>query len=208
MKKEEKLAYFLEEEVQKYSHFFFKETMDFFFLEKEKIIQEFVHCFQLLCQKYHSSSKAQEKVAYVQYSLIYTKVLSKEPFYYLEFFNRNFYFDGFLSGEVYVADWLYNPFFAFEEKVYQEAKKYVGAIQKPELEQIFLIEIKRWKNILKFIFSEAVPLLMVTKEYQNLAYEQQMAFQLGEYRGNFEEIFVRDELVDKMGEYMNGILST
>lgn len=145
---------------------------------------------------------------FLQIALVRSKALTGQPFYRLVAYGAPFYLAAPLYELELSMEWLYQAYKRFSEGVVRESRKYAGQIGAMETERITLIELENCQKIMKFLFSETLPLLFEAQEYQALPVEQGVQFQLSESMGQYKILLVKDENMERMEGVMNELLQT
>ncbi|MGG3504897.1 hypothetical protein ABES58_05365 [Paenibacillus lautus] len=187
----------------------YKRAMEHLIQNKQQVIDEYVEAFQNLCLDIKQNQRLNPaiKVSYIQYSLLFSHVLLKKAPYRLEAFDEDYYLGNVISEADYNPTWLFEPLHAFYEEIQREAKKYILRVTPIEVERIFLIELKKYEEVIKFLAKEAIETLVDTEEYQNLPYGEEIQFRIGEYRGTTDILFIKNDRNDALWRYVCGLFS-
>lgn len=178
----------------------YKRAMEYLVGHRELVINEFVVAFQCLYQgiKQQQERNPDIQVAYIQYSLMFSRVLLKQAPYQLEAFDRDYYLGELISTSVYNPVWLFEPLYTFYEEIRREAQKYILKVTPIQVEQILLIELKKYEAIFKFLAKEAITAIVDTDEYASLPYGEDVQFRIGEFRGTTDILFIKNASNDEL----------
>lgn len=178
----------------------YKRAMEYLVGHRERVIDEFVVAFQRLCQgiKQKQEHNPDIQVAYIQYSLMFSHVLMKQVPYRLEAFDRDYYLGEMISSSDYNPVWLFDPLYTFYEEIRREAQKYILKVSPIQVERIWLIELKKYEEIVKFLAKEAITTIVDTEEYASLPYGEDVQFRIGEYRGTTDILFIKNASNDEL----------
>ncbi|MNP09191.1 hypothetical protein D3C76_1012840 [compost metagenome] len=210
MNKEEALDNYIEHEIIERSKELYSVVMEYFILQRQEVVDGFVNSFQKCCRDIKESQIQNEEkvtVSYIQYSLLISNVLWNKPAYLVEAFDQDYYVGKPLGQYAYDPKWMSDPLRNFYVDIQQAAKKYMLRISPIEVESIFLTELKKHEKVMKVLAKEAIDTLIDTDEYQELHYEHEVQFRIGEYRGATDLIFTKNERNDELWRYVRGVLS-
>ncbi|RRJ61894.1 hypothetical protein EHV15_02070 [Paenibacillus oralis] len=209
MNKAQDFDTFLQQTVLKKADEHYKRAMEHLIQNKQQVIDEYVAAFQDLCLDIKQKQRLNPaiKVSYIQYSLLFSHVLLKKAPYRLEAFDGDYYLGNVISEANYNPTWLFEPLHAFYEEIQREAKKYILRVNPIEVERIFLIELKKYEEIVKFLAKEAIETLVDTEEYQSLPYGEEVQFRIGEFRGTTDILFIKNARNDELWRYVCGLFS-
>lgn len=204
------LNHFLYEVVVHEAEKHYKSAMEYFISNRQQVIDEYVLAFQRLCRAMEAQQARDShhsKVAYIQYSLLFSNVMLHKAPYVIEAFDKDYYLGDVIGQEAYHPQWLFEPLYRFYEEITRESGKYILKITPIEVDRILLIELKKYEEIIKFIAKEAIETLVDTREYRDLFYEDEVEFRIGEFRGESEIIFIKSARNDEIWRYISGVLS-
>lgn len=202
MEQTKALELFINKEAKNLSVTFVAEAMSHMKRErKEEVTAQF-------CGKLCRVLAQVPSLRYLQIALVRSKALAGRPFYRLAAYGAPFYLAPPLYETELSVEWLYQAYKQFSEGIVQESRKYAGRIGTMETEQIRLIELENCQRIMKFLFSETLPLLLKAPEYRALPVEQGVQFQLSESMGQYKILLVKDKNMERMEGFMNELLQT
>jgi len=201
-----KLDKFLSKEVVYESNAFWESMLDYVNNNKDIAIDSIVHSFQEVYDTNKRQENKKRQPQYVQYTLMRSRALQQKAFYYIELFDENYYFGGELNFKEIPFYWLYEAYFSFCNKVKEKSQYYVMQIGEIELERICMIELNTCHKLMKYLFEAALFELMETKQYQEMPVETH--FLLGDYRGEAETLFIKNDMTNQIWGLLNGILQS
>lgn len=146
-----------------------------------------------------------ERVCYLQITLLRYKTLQKKPFYQIQTFGPAFYLTSPLSEKELGWDWLYEPYYAFCEEITASSKKYVMQISAENLAQLCLLELEETKEIIRRIFRESLIHILTGEVFQRAAKQREIYIHLSNYMGKYEPLLVLNNQTKETGEWLNGI---
>jgi|GEM_PF-1448023 len=188
---------------------YYKQAMEHLINNKQQVVDEYVASFQKLCANIANKKleNPELKVSYIQSSLLLSHVLLKKPPYLMEAFDQDYYLGDVISQAEYNPEWIFDRLYAFYDEIQREAKKYILKVSPIVVERIFLIEVKKYEEIVKFLAKEAIETLVDTKEYQELPYGEEIQFRIGEFRGDTEILFIKNARNDEIWRYVSELFS-
>lgn len=202
MEKTKALELFINKEAKDLSQLFVAEAMSHMRKEKKREVTE-PFCGEL-CRVLNRVPS----LRFLQIALVRSKALAGLPLYRLTAYGASFYLEAPLYEAELPLEWLYQAYKRFSEGIVRESRKYAGRIGTMETEQIILIELETCQKIMKFLFSETLPLLLKTQEFQALDMEQSVQFQLSEIMGQYKILLVKDKNLKRMEGFINELLQT
>lgn len=192
MTKAEALNKFIQKEIKEEEETLYKNVMDYLVQQQNKVYQEIIDSFFVLCMNYKKVKEEQEapkQIAYIQYSLVRTKVLLHQEAYLVEAFDQNLYLGGWICQTSYHPKWLFDFLFDFEGKIRTASKKYFLKLGTLEVDQLFLIELNVIQHIIKQLLKISLFTLVQTKEWKELVQQSELILQVGDYRGEFDILY-------------------
>lgn len=149
-----------------------------------------------------------EKVCYLQITLMKYRILQKRPFYRIQTFGPEFYLASPLSEKELRWDWMYKPYYEFCEEIAVSSRKYVMQISEEDLSRICLLEAEETKEIVRRIFQESLISILTGKIFQTISYQREVSIHLSDYMGEYEPLLVLNSQTKETGEWLNGIFQT
>lgn len=146
-----------------------------------------------------------ERVCYLQITLLRHRTLQKRPFYQIQTFGSEFYLAPPLSEKELGWDWLYDPYYQFCEEVTASSQKYVMQISAQHLSQLCLAELEETKEIIRQVFQESMIRILTEPPFQSVIDKREVSIHLSDYMGDYETLLVLNEQSKKTGEWIDGI---
>lgn len=203
------------EALQHYLNHFATETSASYFkkikhdsdAQSEEISKAFCDAFLDLYAQLPDDENGKLPLVYIQYSLLYSHVLSGKPAYTVEAFGNDYYLEKPFVQVNYQPQWLMDSLCSFYEELKEEAKKYIFHITEIEVKKIFLIEVKYYEELMYQVARRAMRKIIYTEEFKQLKYEEKIEFRIGEFRGNSKLFYIKDKQTDQIWEGWRELLS-
>lgn len=146
-----------------------------------------------------------ERVCYIQITLLRYRTLQKRPFYQLQTFGPEFYLAPPLSERDLEWDWMYEPYYRFCEEITASSRRYVMQIPAGSLSQICLLELEETKAVIRRLFQESLVGILTGQAFQKAGSGKNISFHLSDYMGEYEPLLVLNRQTKETGEWLNGI---
>lgn len=164
---------------------------------KEKTIKDFLDELE--------EGISDERVCYLQITLLRYRTSQKRPFYQIRTFGPEFYLASPLDEKEVGWDWLYEPYYRFCEEITASSKKYVMQISNENLSQLCLLELEETKPIIRRMFQESLFGILTGQTFQREASKRDISFHLSDYMGEYESLLVLNDQTKETGEWLNGV---
>jgi len=154
----------------------------------EHFMDNFRDICALACKKQENDTS--DAVSYISYSILQINFLTKKPLCLVETFNEDWYFSEPICELYYDPFRLTTPLYELYDEACSESKKYVGAINRADVERLILIALNRQING----FTELAKNALLTKRPSRFASytslkRKNLSIIVGKYRGKFKTIF-------------------
>jgi len=205
--KGEALQHYLNHFVPERSTFYFKKIKRDSDAQSTEISKEFCDAFLDLYKQLPEGKNGKLSLTYIQYSLLFSHVLSGKPIYTVEAFGNDYFLEEPFVQVSYQPQWLMDHLYSFYKELKEEAKKYMLRITEIEVEKIFLIEVKYYEELMYQVARMAMREIIYLEEFKQLKYEEKIEFRIGEFRGNSKLFYIKDKQTDQAWEEWRELLS-
>ncbi len=196
MTRHEALKHFWETYVKDKQKEYIEKAEEEYRSRKDELAKDFIESFRRICLniKEMQSAGQKAKIAYINYSMRRTYLLERRHEHVVEAFDKDWYFDTYPCRGTYDSGWAFKYLDALEDELEQLGKKYMGKINKPDIERIKLEAAAVFNQSIVVLVKQAMADAIRLKEFDEIAREPDLEVRVGEHKGISEVVYKDDSV--------------
>ncbi|WP_432665084.1 hypothetical protein R9X47_02320 [Wukongibacter baidiensis] len=161
---------------------------------KDEIEEELIDIFDKLCKKTKEMQEKnlKNKIKYIHFSILRTKIMENEGVYRIEFYDEDWYLDEVEAYEFWNADFIYKSLFDHMEELEVKKKKYLRTITSMDIEKIKQVEVSKYHTLACEMVKDMVEKLIELKSFKEIVSEGGYSILFGEYKGDSKVIYQKE----------------
>jgi|GEM_PF-4421921 len=194
MEKKDIITKFIEDslEIKKAKENFIKNITD----NIEQIIKIFMEQIEICAKKVKEAGK--ENISYMHISLLKVDMLLGIYKYRIQIQNNEWYMDKEQIIYEFILSEFFMPLIKLKEELLEKSRQYIGKINKYDINNIIFEEADKYNEVLIVIMREAFYQLDKEDLINKVTKEEYFIIRMGEFRGESEIIYKRDNVVKNM----------
>ncbi|TYQ16971.1 UNVERIFIED_CONTAM: putative low-complexity proteins [Acetivibrio alkalicellulosi] len=192
--KQNYLKSYLEEDVLKLEEYYDKYRL--------QLSEGFIRSFGEICKKIKGmqASGLKDKIGFINYSILRTKIISNNYNYSIYAYDKNWYFDQNECKVEYDVSWAFDFFKEFMNYLEEKRKPYLNKVINSDIERIALNETDFYSKPILKLARHAILEAIKIKEYQEIEKEDVLEIRFGEYKSISEVVYKDDTRIKDSNE--------
>ena len=160
----------------------------------DKLVDEFVACFEGYCEKIASMQEAGKKgaIAFINFSVLRTNILARNHELRIDAYDENWYLDRGECSGVYDVSQLYRWLDVFADNLEATRKKYMGKLKYSKKQKLIFEESDKYLIFVAELMRVAIKKAVQTEAYHKTTRHEVFVICIGGYQDRVDILYKED----------------